>query len=45
MKVKVRNKVIPVRFLKIEERGTLVGGERPERERQLEELIEPEPRC
>ena len=40
MRVKVGGKAIPASFLKIERRGTLVGGERPEREGQIEELVD-----
>ena len=39
MRVKVRSKVIPAIFLKIEEKGTLLWGKRPEREGQIEELV------
>ena len=39
MSVKVRNKVIPASFLKIEGRGTLARGKRPEKERWLVELV------
>ena len=38
MRVKVRSKVIPTSFLKIEGRGTLVGVKN-QRERKLEELV------
>ena len=39
MGVKIEGKVIPASFLKIEGRRMLVGGERPEREGQVEELV------
>ena len=39
MGVKVRGKVIPASFLKIEGRGTLFWGERSEREGQIEGLV------
>ena len=39
MKVKVGGKVIPASFLKIKGREMLVGGDRPEREERIEELV------
>ena len=39
MKVKVKGKVIPTSFLKIERRGDVRWGERPEKEGWLVELV------
>ena len=39
MRVNVGGKPTPVCFLKIKGRGALVGGERPEREGRIEELV------
>ena len=40
MRVKVGGKAIPASFLKIEGRGGACWGERPEREGQIEELVD-----
>ena len=45
MRVKVRGKAIPASFLKIEERGDARWGDRPEREGQIEELVNGQNSC